>query len=200
VTRLAYVAEDGTQCNVPIAFTWDGSLIGMGTTKNALQLPWQLEVAHPTPAGSLVPDGVVLLRDGRSAFVEIDRTMSYTRLVAKPERYDAYRNAPPSGRGNAARAPRSHWQETYAGPSLERPFPPVLFVFAPAPRRAAPATREEAFHACAQRIHSVNYRIIVATTTLAQLTRQGPDEPVWRVAGRGAREERCPLDALSEAR
>jgi hypothetical protein len=29
----------------------------------------------------------------------------------------------------------------------------------------------------------VNHRIIVATTTLAQLTRQGPDEPVWRVVG-----------------
>ncbi|MGW0963784.1 hypothetical protein ACWD4K_33315 [Streptomyces gelaticus] len=89
-------------------------------------------------------DGVVLLDNGTSAFVEIDRTMSYARLVAKLERYDAYRNAPASGRGNAARAPRSHWQETYAGPSLERPFPPVLFVFAPAPRRAAPATREAA--------------------------------------------------------
>jgi hypothetical protein len=30
--------------------------------------------------------------------VEIDRTMSYARLVAKLERYDAYRNAPLSGR------------------------------------------------------------------------------------------------------
>ncbi|WOT39577.1 replication-relaxation family protein [Streptomyces coeruleorubidus] len=102
---------------------------------------WQVEVAHLTPAGNLVPDGVVLLADGSSAFVEIGRTMSYARLVAKLERYDAYRNAPASGRGNAARAPRSHWQEAYAGPSMNRPFPPVLFVFAPAPRRAAPATR-----------------------------------------------------------
>ncbi|MEU9210667.1 replication-relaxation family protein [Streptomyces sp. NPDC048415] len=113
---------------------------------------WQVEVAHPTPAGNLVPDGVVLLNNGSSAFVEIDRTMSYARLVAKLERYDAYRNAPPSGRGNGARAPRSHWQETYAGPSLARPFPPLLFVFAPAPRRAAPATREAGFQERARRV------------------------------------------------
>ncbi|MFJ9668776.1 replication-relaxation family protein [Streptomyces sp. NPDC101219] len=161
---------------------------------------WQVEVAHPTPAGNLVPDAVVLLADGSSAFVEIDRTMSYARLVAKLERYDAYRNAPPSGRGNAARAPRSHWQETYAGPSLDRSFPPVLFVFAAAPRRAAPATREAAFHQRAQHVHGVNYRIIVATTTLGQLTKHGPDEPVWRLVGRGEGEERCSLDALPKAR
>ncbi|MEH0557321.1 replication-relaxation family protein [Streptomyces sp. B21-101] len=161
---------------------------------------WQVEVAHPTPAGNLVPDGVVLLNDSSSAFVEIDRTMSYARLVAKLERYDAYRNAPPSGRGNAARAPRSHWQETYAGPSLERPFPPVLFVFAPAPRRAAPATREAAFHDRARRVGGVNYRMTVATTTLPLLTRSGADGPVWRVAGNGRGEDRCSLAALPKAR
>ncbi|GAA2358913.1 replication-relaxation family protein [Streptomyces cuspidosporus] len=156
---------------------------------------WRLEVAHPTPAGSLVPDAVVLLANGQSAFVEIDRTMSYARLVAKLERYDAYRNAPATGRGNAARPPRPHWQETYSGPSLDRPFD-----FAPAPRRAAPATREAAFHQRARHALSVRVdRITVATTTLAQLTQHGPDEPVWRVAGRHAGEERCPLDALPKA-
>ncbi|MCY0950616.1 hypothetical protein [Streptomyces sp. H27-S2] len=103
--------------------------------------------------------------------MEIDRTMSYARLVAKLERYDAYRNASASGRGNAARAPRSHWQETYAGPFLERRFPPVLFVFAPAPRRAVPTTREAVFHERARRVGSVNYRLTVATTTLPLLTR-----------------------------
>ncbi|KND39698.1 replication-relaxation family protein [Streptomyces stelliscabiei] len=159
---------------------------------------WQVEVAHPTPAGNLVPDGVVLLAGGSSAFVEIDRTMSYARLLAKLERYDAYRNAPPSGRGNAARAPRSHWQETYAGPSLDRPFPPVLFVFAPAPRRAAPATREAVFHERARHVSGVNYRLTVATTTLAQLTGQGPDQPVWRVVGHG--EDRLALAMLPKAR
>ncbi|MEU5902335.1 replication-relaxation family protein [Streptomyces venezuelae] len=151
---------------------------------------WRVEVAHPTPAGNLVPDAVALLATGSSAFVEIDRTMSYARLLAKLERYDAYRNAPPAGRGNAARPPRSHWQETYAGPSLERPFPPLLFVFAPAPRRAAPDTREAAFHNRAR----PNWRITVATTTLHQLTHDGADRPVWRVVGHG--EDRRALTAL----
>jgi hypothetical protein len=58
------------------------------------------------------------------------------------------------GRGNAARAPRNHWQETYAGPYLDRPFPPLLFVFAPATRRAAPDTREAAFHERARRLRT----------------------------------------------
>ena len=34
VTRLAYVAKDGTW-NVPIGFTWNGSEIVMCTSKNA---------------------------------------------------------------------------------------------------------------------------------------------------------------------
>src|SRR5918999_5264469 len=38
VTRLAYVARDGTPRNVPIAFTWNGSEIVMCTTKNAPKL------------------------------------------------------------------------------------------------------------------------------------------------------------------
>ncbi|MET7854764.1 hypothetical protein ABZT48_42910 [Streptomyces avermitilis] len=40
MTRLAYVAKDGTPRNVPIAFTWNGSHIVMRTTKNAPKLPW----------------------------------------------------------------------------------------------------------------------------------------------------------------
>ena len=39
LTRLAYVANDGTPRNVPIAFTWNGSEIVMCTTKNAPKLP-----------------------------------------------------------------------------------------------------------------------------------------------------------------
>ncbi|MEU4655045.1 replication-relaxation family protein [Streptomyces sp. NPDC023723] len=155
---------------------------------------WRVEVPHPTPAGNLLPDAVVLLADGSSAFVEIDRTMSYAGLLAKLERYDAYRVAPASGRGNAARAPRSHWQETYAGPSLERPFPPLLFVFAPAPRRATPDTREATFHDRAR----PNWRITVATTTLHQLTHDGAGRPVWRVVGHG--EDRRALTALPKPR
>jgi len=39
LTRLAYVAKDGTPRNVPIAFTWNGSEVVMCTTKNAPKLP-----------------------------------------------------------------------------------------------------------------------------------------------------------------
>ncbi|MBO2463334.1 pyridoxamine 5'-phosphate oxidase family protein [Actinomadura sp. LCR2-06] len=38
VTRLAYVAGDGTPRNVPISFTWNGSQVVLCTTKNAPKL------------------------------------------------------------------------------------------------------------------------------------------------------------------
>jgi hypothetical protein len=38
VTRVAYVAKDGTPRNVPIGFTWNGSEIVMCTSKNAPKL------------------------------------------------------------------------------------------------------------------------------------------------------------------
>ncbi|MET8227656.1 pyridoxamine 5'-phosphate oxidase family protein [Streptomyces sp. NPDC005301] len=39
LTRLAYVAKDGTPRSIPIAFTWNGSEIVLCTTKNAPKLP-----------------------------------------------------------------------------------------------------------------------------------------------------------------
>ena len=39
LTRLAYVAKDGTPCCIPIAFTWNGAEIVMCTAKNAPKLP-----------------------------------------------------------------------------------------------------------------------------------------------------------------
>ena len=39
LTRLAYVAKDGTPRNVPMGFTWNGSEIVMCTTKIAPKLP-----------------------------------------------------------------------------------------------------------------------------------------------------------------
>lgn len=39
LTRLAYVAKDGTPRSIPIAFTWNGSQIILCTTKNAPKLP-----------------------------------------------------------------------------------------------------------------------------------------------------------------
>ncbi|MEO6082093.1 MAG: pyridoxamine 5'-phosphate oxidase family protein [Umezawaea sp.] len=38
LTRLAYVAKDGTPRNIPIAFSWNGTEIVMCTTKNAPKL------------------------------------------------------------------------------------------------------------------------------------------------------------------
>jgi hypothetical protein len=38
ITRLAYVAKDGTPRNVPIGFTWNGSTIVMCTSTNAPKL------------------------------------------------------------------------------------------------------------------------------------------------------------------
>ncbi|WP_327411980.1 pyridoxamine 5'-phosphate oxidase family protein [Streptomyces sp. NBC_01233] len=39
LTRLAYVAKDGTPRAVPIAFAWNGPEIVMCTPKNAPKLP-----------------------------------------------------------------------------------------------------------------------------------------------------------------
>src|SRR2546429_9184040 len=39
LTRLAYVAKDGTPRNVPIGFTWNGSEVGTGTPQNAPKPP-----------------------------------------------------------------------------------------------------------------------------------------------------------------
>jgi hypothetical protein len=39
LTRLAYVAKDGTPRCVPIGFTWNGSAIVMCTAKNAAKVP-----------------------------------------------------------------------------------------------------------------------------------------------------------------
>ena len=52
LTRLAYVAKDGTPRNVPIAFTWNGSEVVMCTSKNALKLPFLRE----NPAVALTID------------------------------------------------------------------------------------------------------------------------------------------------
>jgi hypothetical protein len=38
ITRLAYVAKDGTPRNIPIGFTWNGSEIVVCTPKNAAKL------------------------------------------------------------------------------------------------------------------------------------------------------------------
>jgi hypothetical protein len=39
LTRMAYVAKDGTPRNIPIAFAWNGTQVVVCTTKNAPKLP-----------------------------------------------------------------------------------------------------------------------------------------------------------------
>ncbi|MER6715515.1 hypothetical protein [Streptomyces sp. NPDC000877] len=102
-------------------FALVGTVVVFHQAEMAEYADWQVEVAHSAPAGILVSEGVVFLADGSRALVGIGRAMSYARLVAELERYDAYRNAPPAGCGSAARGPRSRWQGSCAGPSLGRP-------------------------------------------------------------------------------
>ena len=73
LTRLAYVAKDGTPRNVPIAFTWNGSEIVMCTTKNAPKLP----ALRANPAVALTidtevhPPKILLIR-GRAELDVVD--------------------------------------------------------------------------------------------------------------------------------
>lgn len=73
VTRLAYVAKDGTPRNVPIAFTWNGSDIVMCTSKNAPKLPALR--ANPTVALTIDtevhPPKILLIR-GRAELDVVD--------------------------------------------------------------------------------------------------------------------------------
>ncbi|HEX7097912.1 MAG TPA: pyridoxamine 5-phosphate oxidase [Acidimicrobiia bacterium] len=39
ITRLAYIAEDGTPRNIPIGFTWNGREVVMCTPENAPKIP-----------------------------------------------------------------------------------------------------------------------------------------------------------------
>ena len=73
LTRLAYVAKDGTPRNIPIAFTWNGSEIVMCTTKNAPKLP----ALRQNPAVALTidtevhPPKILLIR-GRAELDVVD--------------------------------------------------------------------------------------------------------------------------------
>lgn len=52
LTRLAYIAKDGTPRNVPIGFTWNGSEIVMCTATNAAKVA----ALHHNPAVALTID------------------------------------------------------------------------------------------------------------------------------------------------
>src|SRR5258708_29663335 len=73
LTRLGYVARDGTPRNIPIAFTWNGSEIVMCTTKNAPKLPALRN--NPTVALTIDTEGhppkILLIRGpAEPAFVD----------------------------------------------------------------------------------------------------------------------------------
>jgi hypothetical protein len=73
ITRLAYVAKDGTPRNVPIAFTWNGTEIVMCTTKNAPKL--HALRANPMVALTIdteVHPPMILLVRGRSELDVVD--------------------------------------------------------------------------------------------------------------------------------
>jgi hypothetical protein len=73
VTRLAYVAKDGTPRNVPMAFVWNGTEIVMCTTKNAPKLA----ALRENPAVALTidtevhPPKILLIR-GRAELDYVD--------------------------------------------------------------------------------------------------------------------------------
>ncbi|MCU7727713.1 pyridoxamine 5'-phosphate oxidase family protein [Actinoplanes sp. KI2] len=73
LTRLAYVAKDGTPRSIPIAFTWNGSAIVLCTTRNSPKLP---SLRH-NPAVALTidtevhPPKILLIR-GRAELDDVD--------------------------------------------------------------------------------------------------------------------------------
>ena len=73
LTRLAYLAKDGTPRNVPIGFTWNGAQIVMTTTKNAPKL--QALSENPTVALTIDteahPPKILLIR-GRAELDVVD--------------------------------------------------------------------------------------------------------------------------------
>lgn len=73
LTRLAYVAKDGTPRTIPIAFTWNGTEIVMCTVRNAPKLP----ALRANPAVALTidtevhPPAILLIR-GRADLDDVD--------------------------------------------------------------------------------------------------------------------------------
>ena len=73
LTRLAYVATDGTPRNVPIAFVWNGAEIVMCTSKNApkLRALWENPAVALTIDTEVHPPKILLIR-GRAELDYVD--------------------------------------------------------------------------------------------------------------------------------
>jgi hypothetical protein len=73
LTRLAYVAKDGTPRSIPIGFAWNGSTIVLCTTPNAVKVP----ALRQNPAVALTidtevhPPRILLIR-GRAELDVVD--------------------------------------------------------------------------------------------------------------------------------
>ena len=73
LTRLAYVAKDGTPRNVPIGFTWNGSEIVMCTSTNAPKLAsLRRSSAVALTIDTEVHPPMILLLRGEAVLDEID--------------------------------------------------------------------------------------------------------------------------------
>ena len=84
LTRLAYVAKDGTPRNVPIIFTWNGSEIVMCTSKNAPKLPSLRKnpMVALTIDTEVHPPKILLIRVGPSWTSSMASRMSISRRPA----------------------------------------------------------------------------------------------------------------------
>jgi hypothetical protein len=73
LTRLAYVATDGTPRSIPIAFTWNGTEIVMCTSKNApkLRALWENPAVALTIDTEVHPPKILLIR-GRAELDVVD--------------------------------------------------------------------------------------------------------------------------------
>ena len=88
LTRLAYVAKDGTPRNVPIIFTWNGSEIVMCTSKNAPKLP----ALRNNPTVALTIDTEVsqrILPQASTATIFL-RFIRMPRMVISRQRCDSH--------------------------------------------------------------------------------------------------------------
>src|ERR1700748_759897 len=73
LTRLAYVAKDGTPRAIPIGFSWNGSQLVMCTSKNAPKLsPLRRNPAVALTIDTEVHPPTILLIRGRAALDVVD--------------------------------------------------------------------------------------------------------------------------------
>jgi hypothetical protein len=85
MTRMAYIAKDGTPRNIPIIFAWNGATIVVSTPKNAPKLHAlrQNPVVALTIDTEVHPPAILLIRGGPSLTTS---TASRTSTSSRPAR------------------------------------------------------------------------------------------------------------------